>query len=87
MTDRDEIIRLAKEVGLTVEERLGRPYALLNENTFWQFNDMLERFFTRAYEAGSAAERETCLLIVEYCAKHGLDLSTAADAIRSRGVK
>jgi hypothetical protein len=77
---RDEIIKMAIAAGLL--EIVDDAYS---ERIDWE--PYVVRFFSAAYEAGAAAERETCLLIVEYCAKHGLDLSTAADAIRSRGMK
>jgi len=42
--NRDDIIRMAREAGLTIDDSLGKPYAFLNEVTFYQFNEMLERF-------------------------------------------
>jgi hypothetical protein len=62
---RDEIMDLAKEVGLTVDNSLEKRYALLNETTFWEFNKMLEEFATKAYAAGAAAEREACAKVCE----------------------
>ena len=75
---RDDIIRMAREAGFTLQrdERL--------------FTEMLERFFLAAYAAGAAAEREACAKLIEL---HGGDdrfgpavtIERLVAAIRARG--
>ena len=76
---RDEIIRMAREAGFTLQrdERL--------------FTEMLERFFLAAYAAGAAAEREACAKVCDDKAKETFSGQCQvwgdyfARAIRARG--
>ncbi len=76
----NDIIRMAREAGFTIDESLGVPYALLNEKTLLEFNVALERFAALV----AAAERKECARI---CCEHWLNGGNAmecADAIRAR---
>ena len=73
MTDRDDILRMAREA-----QWLGNIEG-------WTFNSYaeLERFFKLAYEAGATAEREACI----ECIKPNATPMEAVAAIRARGDK
>ena len=72
--NREAIIGIAKKVS---ENGNWKP-ALGNEFVV----DFVERFFTAAYEAGAAAEREACAIAGGAAADAGMDV---AAAIRARG--
>lgn len=73
MTDRDDIIRMAREAG--------------GGTTWWPiYADTLERFFHAAYAAGAKAEREACAQLCDGLAKYGIPaVAACAAAIRARG--
>jgi hypothetical protein len=73
---RDDIIKLALEAGWKDLPTVRLAFAGFD----------LERFFSAAYEAGAAAEREACAKVCDAADKatHPADL---ADAIRARGEK
>jgi hypothetical protein len=80
---RDDIIKMAHKAGFNWPE--------IHTTTV---EERLERFFTLAYEAGAAAEREACAALAEktICDTHiptGVNIygTRAARAIRARGNK
>lgn len=81
---RDEIIRMAREAGINVEQGFLLRFA--------DVEDDLERFARAAYEAGAAAEREGCK---DVCTPYvnstndavALTALNILDAIRARGEK
>lgn len=79
MLTRDDVIRMAREVGVS------SPLSNFNHAE----GDLLERFAAAAYAAGQSAEREACAKVCE-----GMQFDTwmyrdsadqCADAIRARG--
>ena len=79
--NREQIIRMAREVS---ENGNWKP-ALGDEFVV----NFMEHFFSAAYAAGAAAEREECAKVCESRALPGTAsvaiLNGAADAIRARG--
>lgn len=59
MTDRDDIIRMARDAGFTLSRAGGRA------GVEWVYTEMLERFFHDAYAAGAAAGMEACAKLIE----------------------
>ncbi len=81
---RDDIILMAREVGLT-DPDLGECVTDYGDAT-----DCVLRFFSKAYAAGAAAEREACANVCEQIdtAAFGKERPAPSDcaaAIRARG--
>ena len=64
MTDREEIIRMAREAGV------GPVYGY----------ESIQRFFQAAYNAGAADEREACAQVGMLKAVNGIEVSAAIRA-------
>ena len=82
----DEIIAMAREAGLPVDDSLGFPLAHLNESTIFAFNLWIERFAALV----AAHEREACAKLCEEehdKSKFGVNGMHCAAAIRARGEK
>ena len=75
---RDDILRMAREAGFKDH---GNP-------ELWDYmvvaDEVIERFFKLAYEAGAKDEREACAQVGMLVAKNGIETSAA---IRERGNK
>jgi hypothetical protein len=76
--NRDDIIRMAQEAGLTIRGHYDDEGSTPSE---------LVRFFSAAYEAGAAAEREECAKLAESLPmQQEIDVrDQCATAIRARG--
>ena len=60
--NREDIIRMAREAGLTVNPP---SWGYTEHYHFAGFEQPFERFFQAAYAAGAAAEREACAQVCE----------------------
>ena len=80
--DREEIIRMAREAGVSIRAHYDETGSTPQE---------LECFFQAAYAAGAAVEREACAKVCDVLAVHpeyASDITkVAAQAIRARGNK
>lgn len=79
MTTHDEIIAVAREVGLLPSRYIVKG----------GYSDDIVRFFHAAYAAGAAAENEACARccdesVLEHAGRADLTASQLAEAIRAR---
>lgn len=74
--NRDDVLRMAIEAGMSPPQEA---------HEFWICDPSdLERFFSQAYAAGAAAEREECAKVCDALAALSVP-DLAAVAIRARG--
>ncbi len=85
--NRDDIIRMAREAGFVIDEKAKQHQPNCIFHTHHMVDELLERFFNLAYEAGAAAEREACAQVSEDWDSDMADPRDIAAAIRARGKK